>query len=51
MHFYSKYLNDFFKINFCVLAEEIMTAKIEIINLFTVSESKIFVGEESSLYV
>ena len=51
MHFYSKYLNDFFKINFCVLAEEIMTAKIEFINLFTVSESKIFVGEESSLYV
>ena len=51
MPFYSKYLNDFFKINFCVLTEEIMTAKIEVINLFTVSESKIFVGEESSLYV
>ena len=51
MHFYSLYLSDFFKINFCVLAEEIMAAKIEVINLFTVLESQIFVGEQSALYV
>ena len=40
----------FFNINFCVLAEEIMAAKIaEVIHLFTISDSKIYVGGQSGI--
>ena len=38
--------------NFYVLAEEIMAAKIaEVVNLFTISDSKMSVGEQSTLLV
>ena len=41
-----------FKIKFYVLAEDTMAAKIaEVINLFTVSDSKISMGEQSTLSV
>ena len=42
--FLQQMFKQFFKINFYVLAEEIMAAKIaEVINLFTISDSKISV--------
>ena len=42
----------FVQINFCALAEEIMAVKIaEVMNLFTISESKISVREKTTLSV
>ena len=44
----------FFKINFYVLAEEIMADKIAEVysqNLFTISDREISVGEQSILFV
>ena len=50
--FLRQIFKQFFKINFCVLAEEIMAAKIaEVINLFTISDSKICGGTTSSFCV
>ena len=52
MYFYSKHLNKLFKVNFYVLAKEIMTAKfIEVTNLFIILDSKISVGKRSTISV
>ena len=48
----SKDLNCFLKINLYVLAREIMAAYIaEVINLVTNLDSKLSLGEQSTLYV
>ena len=48
----SKDLNYFLKINLYVLAREIMAAYIaEVINLVTNLDSKLSLGEQSTLYV
>ena len=50
--FLQQIFKHFFEINFFVLAEEIMAAKIaEVMNLFIISGSKLFVGEQSTLSV
>ena len=52
LYFNSNYLNYFLKINLYVLAREIMAANIaEVINLFTILDSKISLGEQSTYYV
>ena len=50
--FQQQRFKQFFQINFYVLAEKIVAANIaEVINLFTISERKISVGEKSTLSV
>ena len=52
--FLQQMFKQFFKINFYVLAEEIMADKIAEVysqNLFTISDREISVGEQSILFV
>ena len=52
LYFNSKDLNYFLKINLYVLTREIMAANIaEVINLVTNLDSKLSLGEQSTLYV
>ena len=52
--FLQQMFKQFFKINFYVLAEEIMVDKVAEVysqNLFTISDREISVGEQSILFV